>query len=115
MSAAVEAAAVAAGGGVPGATAAATGSVSLESETLGVLDFETAGLSVVEGGLSKAKACSKAFMKQKAAIINRNLVEKGLVLKVCFSPSNRSGYVKEGSRKIYSAPILNRRNYKHLR
>ena len=63
MSAAVEAAAVTAGGGVPGATAAA-GSVSLDSETLGVLDFETVGLSVVEGGLSKAKACSKAFMKQ---------------------------------------------------
>ena len=55
MSAAVEAAAVTAGGGVPGA-AAATGSVSLDSETLGVLDFETVGLSVVEGGLSKAKA-----------------------------------------------------------
>ena len=66
MSAAVEAAAVTAGGGVPGATAAATGSVSLDSETLGVLDFETVGLSEEEGGLSKAKAYSKAFMKQKA-------------------------------------------------
>ena len=65
MSAAVEAAAVTAGGGVPGATAAA-GSVSLDSETLGVLDFETVGLSEEEGGLSKAKAYSKAFMKQKA-------------------------------------------------
>ena len=79
MSAAVEAAAVTAGGGVPGATAAATGSVSLDSETLGVLDFETVGLSEEEGGLSKAKACSKAFMKQKAAIIMRNLVENSLV------------------------------------
>ena len=66
MSAAVEAAAVTAGGGVPGANAAATGSVSLDSETLGVLDFETVGLSEEEGGLSKAKAYSKAFMKQKA-------------------------------------------------
>ena len=65
MSAAVEAAAVTAGGGVPGATAAA-GSVSLDSETLGVLDFETVGLSEEEGGFSKAKAYSKAFMKQKA-------------------------------------------------
>ena len=83
MSAAVEAAAVTAGGGVPGATAAAAiGSVSLDSETLGVLDFETVGLSEEEGGLSKAKACSKAFMKQNYAGITyvmRNLVENSLV------------------------------------
>ena len=93
MSAAVEAAAAAAGGGVPGATAAATGSVSLDSETLGVLDFDTVGLSEEEGGLSKAKAYSKAFMKQKVqgSDYNAQSGSEGLGFKGFFLPSNGSG------------------------